>query len=151
MQRIEVVNRQRKIKIVQNEWNDFVFRVVQSIAESKNKSIAVAFISDRKMRELNRAFRGKDATTDVLSFPYEADDFEFDTEFSDSTAENYLGDIAISLEQAQRQAFENDLNLETEIKQLILHGVLHLCSYDHEADDGEMNELELKLRKKLRI
>jgi probable rRNA maturation factor len=150
VQRIEVVNRQRKIKIIQNEWNDFVFRVVQSIAESKNKSVAVAFVSDRKMRELNRTFRGKDATTDVLSFPYEADEFEFDGEFLDSD-KDYLGDIAISLEQAQRQAFENDLDLQTEIKQLILHGVLHLCGYDHEADDGEMNELELKLRKKLRI
>jgi probable rRNA maturation factor len=150
VQRIEVVNRQRKIKIIQNEWNDFVFRVVQSIAESKNKSVAVAFVSDRKMRELNRTFRGKDATTDVLSFPYEADDFEFGAEFSDSD-ENYLGDIAISLEQAQRQAFENDLNLETEIKQLVLHGVLHLCGYDHETDSGEMNELELKYRRELKI
>jgi probable rRNA maturation factor len=150
VQRIEVVNRQRKIKIIQNEWNDFVFRVVQSIAESKNKSVAVAFVSDRKMRELNRTFRGKDATTDVLSFPYEADDFEFDTEFTDSD-ENYLGDIAISLEQAQRQAFENDLDLETEIKQLILHGILHLSGYDHETDSGEMNELELKYRRKLKI
>jgi probable rRNA maturation factor len=85
-----------------------------------------------------------------LSFPYEADGFEYDTVFPDSD-ENYLGDIAISFEQAQRQAFENDLDLETEIKQLILHGVLHLCGHDHETDSGEMNELELKYRRKLKI
>ena len=56
----------------------------------------------------------------------------------------------ISLEQAQKQASENDLKLETEIKQLILHGMLHLCGYDHETDDGEMNARELELRENLK-
>ncbi|HEY0050072.1 MAG TPA: rRNA maturation RNase YbeY, partial [Pyrinomonadaceae bacterium] len=63
----------------------------------------------------------------------------------------FLGDIVISLEQAQRQAAENNLTLENEIKQLILHGILHLCGYDHESDGGEMNRLELKLRRKLKV
>ncbi len=62
-----------------------------------------------------------------------------------------LGDIVISVEQAQKQAAENGLTLEGEIKQLILHGLLHLCGYDHETDDGEMNELELVLRVQLAI
>ena len=95
------------------------------------------------MREMNFNFRGKNATTDVLSFPFETDEFDLE--------DNNLGDIAISLEQAQRQAIENNLDLETEIKQLILHGVLHLCGYDHETDNGEMNKRELELRDKLGI
>ena len=90
------------------------------------------------MKELNRSFRGKVGTTDVLSFPFEPDEFDRDT--------SRLGDIAISAQQAQKQAAENGLTLETEIKQLILHGVLHLCGYDHETDDGEMNKRELELR-----
>ncbi len=105
--------------------------------------MVIAFVSDIKMRQLNAEFRGKDLTTDVLSFPFEADEFETD--------QNTLGDVAISLEQAHRQAIENDLTFPTEIKQLILHGILHLCGYDHETDNGEMNSLELKLRDKLLI
>ena len=103
----------------------------------------MAFISDKKITELNRAFRGKNSATDVLSFPNEPDEFE--------ESENNLGDIVISVEQAARQAAENDLSLELEIKQLILHGILHLCGYDHETDSGEMNRLELKLRDQLGI
>ena len=55
------------------------------------------------------------------------------------------------MEQAQRQAKGNKLTIEKEIKQLILHGALHLSGYDHEIDDGEMNARELELRKKLGI
>ena len=95
------------------------------------------------MKQLNELFRGKSTTTDVLSFPYESDEFD--------PVKDNLGDIVISAEQAAKQAAENGLSLEAEIKQLILHGVLHLCGYDHETDNGEMNALELELRDKLGI
>lgn len=140
---IEVFNNQRKIKITRRIFAEFAERLISQIPEIENKPFTVAFISDKKMRELNARFRGKSKTTDVLSFPFEADEFE--------TGENILGDIVISAEQADRQAKENNLDLETEIKQLILHGVLHLCGCDHETDDGEMNARELELRDKLGI
>ena len=95
------------------------------------------------MKQLNEMFRGKSSTTDVLSFPHEPDEFDPD--------HTNLGDIVISAEQAQRQAAENGLDVETEIKQLILHGLLHLCGYDHETDHGEMDARELELREKLGI
>ena len=95
------------------------------------------------MIQLNEMFRGKSATTDVLSFPHEPDEFDPD--------KDNLGDIVISAEQAQKQATENGLTLEGEIKQLILHGLLHLCGYDHETDNGEMNARELELRELLKI
>lgn len=139
----EIINRQRKIKLDWQILEDFAKNAVGKIPETFNKSAVIVFVSDRKMRELNKNFRGKNSTTDVLSFPFEADEFE--------TGENNLGDIVISAEQAARQASENDLDLETEIRQLILHGILHLCGYDHEIDDGEMNAKELELREKLRI
>ena len=150
MQTIEVINRQRKIKINRQFWVDYTFNTIQSLTESKNKSLAIAFVSDKTMRDLNRNFRGKNLTTDVLSFPFEADDFNSNAE-SIVDDNVYLGDIAISVEQAARQAVENDLDFESEIKQLIVHGILHLCGYDHETDTGEMNKMELKLRKKLKI
>jgi probable rRNA maturation factor len=140
---IEVINNQRQIKITRQIFAKFAESLISQIPETENKPFAVAFVSDKKMRELNAQFRGKSKTTDVLSFPFEADEFE--------TGENILGDIVISAEQADRQAKENNLDLETEIKQLILHGVLHLCGYDHETDSGEMNARELELRDKLGI
>jgi len=144
----EVVNRQRKIKINIKVWSEFADLAVNEIIEAKGKTLTVAFVSDKKMLELNNFYRGKNATTDVLSFPCELGEFEVLSELSDK---DYLGDIAISLEQAQKQASENKLDFETEIKQLILHGILHLCGYDHELDDGEMNRRELELRDKLNI
>lgn len=139
----EVVNQQRKIKIVGATFVEFADNATKFINEAFGKSTTIAFVSDRKMKELNRFFRGKNLTTDVLSFPHEPDKFD--------DGSNNLGDIAISLEQAARQATENGLTLETEVKQLILHGILHLCGYDHETDNGRMNRLELRLRDKLGI
>lgn len=139
----EIINNQRKIKLDWLIFQPFAEITINRIHEAENKSVTIAFVSDRKMRELNKQFRSKNSTTDVLSFPFEADEFEPD--------ERNLGDIVISVEQAERQAVENNLTIELEIKQLILHGILHLCGYDHETDNGEMNARELKLREKLGI
>jgi probable rRNA maturation factor len=139
----EIINNQRKIKINKEIFQTFAETALEKIGETEGRDFTIAFISDRKMRELNNNFRGQDLTTDVLSFTFEADKFEIEND--------NLGDIAISLEQAERQAQDNKFNLETEIKQLILHGILHLCGYDHETDNGEMNKRELELRAVLEI
>jgi probable rRNA maturation factor len=138
-----VVNLQRKLSLDLDCIISFADSLLDTVEESREKSIAIAFVSDRRMKELNSLFRGKVSTTDVLSFPHEPDEFDPDT--------SNLGDIVISAEQAQRQAAENGLTLVNEIKQLILHGLLHLCGYDHDADDGEMNTRELELRDRLGI
>ncbi|MFN2411755.1 MAG: rRNA maturation RNase YbeY [Pyrinomonadaceae bacterium] len=139
-----VVNLQRKHQVDTDEMRRFAAAAVKDhVGESTSKAFSVAFISDRRMTELNNLFRGKNSTTDVLSFPNVPDEFELD--------KSNLGDIAISVEQAKRQAEENGLTLENELKQLILHGLLHLCGFDHETDNGEMNTHELKLREKLKI
>lgn len=141
----EILNQQRKIKIEVDELQSFTEKAVNSVKEAHGKEFSVAFVSDKRIKELNKIFRDKNKPTDVLSFPYEPDQYDF------LETENFLGDIVISLETAQKQANENSLTLHTEIKQLILHGILHLCGYDHETDDGEMNSKELSLRKKLGI
>ena len=139
----QIVNLQRKVALESKAYKPFADSLVPAIEETDSREFSVALISDRRMKELSKIFRGKDSTTDVLSFPHEPDEFDPDS--------NNLGDIVISVEQAARQAEENGLTLENEIKQLILHGVLHLCGYDHETDDGEMNARELELRDKLGI
>jgi len=140
---IEVVNRQRKLQIDSGRWLAFATSAVKA-APSQVAAVTVVFVSDAAMRKLNRQWRGKRGTTDVLSFPSEQNAFE-------EAAEATLGDVVISVEQAARQAAEHGLGLDDEIAQLILHGVLHLCGYDHETDDGEMNRLELRLRRRLKI
>ena len=138
---IDVVNLQKRVKIELPVYRKFIKAVATLVTGGDEKRFSVAFISDERMKQLNQTFRGKDATTDVLSFPYEADEFDPD--------KDNLGDIVISADQAKKQADENGLSLEFEIKQLILHGVLHLCGYDHETDSGEMNARELELREDL--
>jgi probable rRNA maturation factor len=134
---IEVVNRQRIRKLHVVPWIKRVEKMLDVIGKS-DSSVTVAFVSDKKIRELNRQFRRIDKATDVLSFPGDSSDGE-------------IGDIAISIETAARQAKQNGLTLDGEIAQLLLHGLLHLSGYDHETDNGEMNRLELRLRKKLGI
>ncbi len=138
-----IVNLQRKVKISSADFVPFAVSLRAVVDETSGRDFSIAFVSDRRMSELNKFFRGKDSTTDVLSFPNEPDEFDRD--------EKNLGDIVISAEQAQRQAEENGLTVDDEIKQLILHGLLHLCGYDHETDNGEMNARELELRERLRI
>ena len=94
--------------------------------------------TDAAIRKLNRQFRGKNKATDVLSFPAEG-----------IGAEEIAGDLAISVTTARRQAVEQGHSLSTEIKVLILHGLLHLAGYDHETDDGQMARRERLLRGKL--
>ena len=142
-----VVNLQRKVQVDMVGIKSFAALLGETVHESDGAEFSVAFVSDRRMKELNRFFRDKDSTTDVLSFPHESDGFEM----SEDGTQNYLGDIVISAEQAERQAKENKLALNNEIKQLMLHGLLHLCGYDHETDNGEMNKRELELRRTLKI
>lgn len=97
-------------------------------ADAAVRHLTIAFVGDDAMRELNRKFRHKNKTTDVLTF-------------SDEDA-----DIVISLDQARRQAVDEKHSLATEVRYLVLHGILHALGYDHETDHGEMNALELRIR-----
>ena len=138
---IEVVNRQRYKRIDPQSWQDFALKALDAIGHGEHEA-TIAFVSDSAIRKLNKRFRGLDKTTDVLSFP---------SEIETRRLPDNLGDIAISVQQAERQSRQNGLQLDQEIAQLILHGLLHLCGYDHETDNGKMNRLELRLRKKLNI
>jgi probable rRNA maturation factor len=140
---VEVINRQRRRKINTKQWLEFLETAIRALPTEKREA-TVVFVSDAAIRKLNREFRDRDYATDVLSFPAQAEPFETEAQF-------HLGEVVISVERAVEQARENKVRLENEIQQLILHGLLHLCGYDHETDTGEMNRLELKLRKKLGI
>ena len=101
--------------------------------------VDVLLTSDAEIKRLNKAFRGKNKATDVLSFP------------APEEAEDMGGDIAISLETALRQANQQSHSLRDELRVLMLHGLLHIDGEDHEADAGEMAEREAELRTQLRL
>lgn len=95
--------------------------------------------SDAELQRLNRNFRGKDAATDVLSFPASAG----------PAGNRFLGDIAISLARARAQARQFGHSPEVEVRILMLHGVLHLLGLDHEIDRGRMARTEKRWRERL--
>ena len=108
--------------------------------EEEITEVSIAFIDDAAMTELNQKFRKKAKTTDVLTFPAD------DSYNEPSATGRPLGDIVISVDQARRQATDEKHSLSTEIRYLVVHGVLHALGYDHETDRGEMNALEVEVR-----
>ena len=100
---------------------------------SARGAVTIAILPNSRVKALNRKYRGKNAGTDVLSFPGAGD---------------YLGDITISREIAQNQAKSLRHSLAIELRVLALHGLLHLLGYDHESDNGRMARVEARLRRK---
>jgi probable rRNA maturation factor len=100
--------------------------------------VSVAIVSDRRMRALNRQFRGNDAATDVLSFPANRT----------PGVTPFLGDIVIAAGVATGQARDAGHSVQTEVRVLALHGLLHLLGYDHDTDEGRMARIEARLRTK---
>jgi probable rRNA maturation factor len=131
---IEVINRQRIHRVDRASVVDLARAVLARIGQ-RQSGMAVTFVGDRKMRRLNRDYRGIDAPTDVLSFVY--------------GNPGELGDVVISTATAARQAESLGVPFDVELRQLVIHGTLHLAGYDHETDNGEMKRLEKRLRREL--
>ena len=110
-------------------------RWLEAVAPPRARgAVTVALVPDRRIHALNRQFRRKDRPTDVLSFPAEEP--------------GQLGDVVIALGVARRQAVAAGHPIGTELRILALHGLLHLLGYDHEQDDGRMERLERRLRRR---
>ncbi len=138
---VTVLNRQRSHRVRPEELTAFLHRLALAVPGPGADSLSMCLVSDRKMREYNRRFRGRAAATDVLSFP--ADDA------AGPTHERHLGDIVISVTTAAVQAREARHSLEQELKILALHGYLHLLGHDHRTDDGSMLRLQRRLIRRL--
>lgn len=144
---IEIVNRQRLARINADRIASLADSTLGAVGR-EGTTLSVVLVRDRTMRDLNRRYRNQDQPTDVLSFP--AGD-RLDSANQDCVIDEamFLGDIVVSVDTAREQAKEAGHSFGRELDELVMHGVLHLCGYDHESDSGEMNRLELKLRKKL--
>jgi probable rRNA maturation factor len=134
-------------------WLPFLKRGVHDILESLKLSrsfLEITLADDQMMRRYNRRYMGKTGTTDVLSFPQIAvsDKKIGDRRIFDG---QFLGDILISLDQAERQAKVQGLSLKKEVLFLILHSILHLIGHDHatKAERERMQKLECKIWRKI--
>ncbi|MBQ3379474.1 MAG: rRNA maturation RNase YbeY [Clostridia bacterium] len=151
MNKTEFINRQRKVKVTK-ELKDMLALCVDTALKTEGiddgAHIDVTFVSDKRIREINREYRQKDAATDVLSFPM--------VEFSegkpvcdlggerDEDGVLFLGDIVISLEHAWAQAEEYGHSFMREAGFLCTHSVLHLVGYDHEDDEESRKTMRKK-------
>ena len=158
-----IVNRQLRIPVPLRELEEFLTRVRRRLRLQKD-SFTVCLVTDAEIARWNRAYRGKSGPTDVLSFPTNASkakrkyaskevargDELFAGGASDHTGK-YFGDIAIAPAVARRNARRFGRTFDNEMRIIILHGILHLMGYDHEADDGQMERRENRLRRELRL
>lgn len=129
-----MIIRKRVAGLSESALSRFVSRA--GSAAKLRGAVNVLVTTSQELRTLNRRFRKKDKTTDVLSFPPMFD-------------QGFAGDIAISADIAVQNAKRIGHAAAEEIKILALHGVIHLAGYDHESDGGEMAELEQRLRRTL--
>lgn len=121
-------------RIRRGELREFLATIATGV--TRGRAITCLITTDSELRRLNKRFRGKNAATDVLSFP-------------SGGANGFAGDLAISADRAKMQAAEHGHSLEDELRILMLHGALHLAGMDHETDSGEMARAEARWRKRL--
>jgi probable rRNA maturation factor len=152
---VELMNLQKRYSINSVSLLAFARDVRRQLRLGK-KQFNVCLVDDNAIRKLNADHRGKDKATDVLSFRW--DDPEPPGKSRPALngssrvgITNFLGDIVISVETAGANAEDEGHSTLSEIRWLILHGVLHLLGYDHERDNGEMVALELQLRDRLGV
>jgi rRNA maturation RNase YbeY len=151
-----ILNRQRAVRVARRPLELFLARVRRELGIGE-ADVTICFVSDAEIARMNQAFRKKKGPTDVLSFP--AGDRGAPVSLPRrrkpgiprSKREEFLGDVAIAPATARRNAKKLGRTLPSELQILILHGVLHLLGYDHERDRGEMDRVEARLRRKLRL
>jgi probable rRNA maturation factor len=156
-----VINRQRRVSVAPPSLEQFFARIAKLLRIPPDGA-TVCLVSNAQIARWNRTYRGKAKPTDVLSFPAEAVATRKRTArngskpargLRDSHSSNgsYLGDIAIAPAVARRNARQSGRAFGDEMRILMLHGLLHLLGYDHETDTGQMERLELRLRRQLGI
>ncbi len=132
---VEIINRQKTSPIRVDRFRALVECLLRR-ARMKDAGIVLVFAGDTAVRRLNRDFRGKDKTTDVLSFPVHG---------RDENGKPHLGDIIISVPRARRQAASLGHSLEAELAFLTIHGFVHLRGFEHLAGHEEEEAKALKL------
>ncbi len=121
-------------------------RAILADVGEPSAELGILFVGDQRMQGLNRRYRGKDRTTDVLAFAMR----EARMPYAICQMPDMLGDVVISAPTAWRQAREAGQSFDEEIVRLLVHGILHLCGYDHERSEKEARRMHRRERMILR-
>jgi probable rRNA maturation factor len=159
-----ILNRQKTVRLATRSLAQFLQKIQRELKLQKVE-VSVAFVSDAEIAGWNQSYRQKKGPTDVLSFPVHPQKSRVQKTYAHKKAaaksanrkldapsgrdKEILGDIAIAPATARRYAKKNQRSLQNELHILMLHGVLHLMGYDHESDNGQMNRIEHRLRRRL--
>ncbi|MEO6308930.1 MAG: rRNA maturation RNase YbeY [Nitrospiraceae bacterium] len=146
---IQMQSQVRRITFDQVGLERSVRAILANVGET-SAELGILFVGDQRMRGLNRRYRGKDRTTDVLAFAMR----EACTPHALRQAQgrplplmpDMLGDVVISVPTAWRQAIEAGRSLDEELTWLLIHGILHLCGYDHERSEKEARRMHRRER-----
>jgi probable rRNA maturation factor len=114
--------------------------------QTEHWEVTLRIVDSEEMRALNSRYRQKPGPTNVLSFPYDEEDCDFD-----KPGRRYLGDIVICAEVVNQEALDQHKSREAHWAHMVIHGVLHLLGYDHieESDAHQMEETEMNILKHL--
>jgi len=135
----------RSVTIDQARLDRLARAILADVGEAAAE-LGILFVGDRRMKGLNRRYRGKDRTTDVLAFAMR----KAFTLHALRLTPDMLGDVVISVPTAWRQAKEARRSLDEELAWLLVHGILHLCGYDHERSEKEARRMHRRERMILR-
>ena len=130
----------RRVRFDQARLDRQARAILSAVGES-SAELGILFVGDQRMKSLNRRYRGKDRTTDVLAFAMRE---------APHASAGLLGDVVIAVPTAVRQAKEGQRSLDEELTVLLVHGVLHLCGYDHERSEKEARRMQRRERMILR-
>ncbi len=136
---VDIINRSKGKKVSAQRIKSKAYRILKLLGEEQSE-LSLALVGNGEIQKLNAHYRKKNEPTDVLSFPQEEDL---------ATGGRLLGDVVISVEQAERQSKGENKPLEAEMEALLIHGILHLLGYDHEVSPAEarrMKRMESRIR-----
>jgi len=139
---VDIVTSGKGRKVSTQKIKSKAIRILKLLKENQSE-LSLALVGNREIRKLNSQYRNKNEPTDVLSFPLEGDL---------PKGKKLLGDVVISVEQAEKQAREGMKTLEKELEILLIHGILHLLGYDHEVSPKEahrMHRMEKRIERAL--
>jgi len=139
---VDIVTLSKGEKVSSRRLKSTAVRILKLLKENQSE-LSLALVGNREIRKLNSQYRNKNEPTDVLSFPLEEDL---------PKGKKLLGDVVISVEQAEKQAEEGKKTLEMELEFLLIHGILHLLGYDHEVSPKEasrMHRMEKRIQRAL--
>lgn len=160
-----IINRQRYERLNRTRLTHLAQATLEAVLGNRLAAavdVNLVFVGDNAMRQLNHTYRGIDAPTDVLSFthlelpspythrPAQREAWFFSQPATGPAGERpLLGEVIIATPTARRYAERHALTCAEEIQRLVIHGIIHVCGYDHETDAGQMTRLERRLRQRL--